>query len=115
MFNASNRAITLPAIAWQIILMMLQQPGWASTPRDIFVAGHLDEKLVLPAKPKPEKDGKLDPKKDAAWCAKPVKFELMGKEIDVIAKCVKKAIEATNVGAGRTAKQIVEAFLPDEC
>ena len=115
MSDKSNKTITLPAIAWAVILQILQMPGWANTPRDIYVAGSLDGKLLLPVKPKPNAEGRIDPAKDQAWSDKKVTFQLMAKEYDCIAKAIKAAIEKTNVGAGKTAKAVVEAFLPDEC
>lgn len=113
---SSNKTIVLPAIAWEVVRILLQQPGWANTPRDIFVAGSLDDKLNLPKKPAAEpKTGRPDPAKDEAWSKKPISFQLMAKEFDCIAKCVRSNIEKTNVGAGKTAKALVEAFLPEEC
>lgn len=113
----TNKTVTLPAIGWEIIRALLRDAGWCTTPRDIFIAGSIDTNLdtALPEKPKPGKDGKIDPKKDDAWSEKPVKVELMGKEIDVIAKALKAAVARGGMGAGKLAVQLVKEFLPEEC
>ena len=114
--SATNRTIKLSCLCWEVIRMLMMQPGWANTPRDIYQSGVLDEKLVLPKKPAADpKTGKIDPTKDAAWCDREVAFQLMGKEVDTIAKCLKANIEKANSGGGRIAKRLVETFLPDEC
>lgn len=114
MSSASNKKITLPAIAWEIVRIMVQQPGWATTNKDIVVAGNLDDRIALPEKPKPGDDGKIDPADDKAWSEQPVELELMAKEIACISKCVKHHVEKGALGGSKSNARIVAEFLPEE-
>lgn len=112
--SSENRTLTLPTLAWEIIRLMVQQAGWATTHKDILIAANLDDRIALPPKPKPGADGKLDPAEDKAWCEAPATIELMAKECAAITKCIQGALARGAFGGNKTSKAILEAFLPKE-
>lgn len=113
----TNQTLTMPAIAWHVLTILLNQAGWATTPKEIYVTGCLleSDKMKLPKAPEPDKAGKIDKAKDEAWSKKPFTVALMAKEIEVCMKCLKKAIEGAQFGPGKASKALVETFLAEEC
>jgi hypothetical protein len=112
-----NRKITLPAVSWKIIKELLNAPGWASTPRDITVAGRIDytDFFKLPPLPNAKDPSKpITPEQDRKWCDKEIEFELMDKQVEVIKKCLTHFIGQKNVNPSKYALKLVEAFVPEE-
>lgn len=106
------KAIALPAITWEVLRLMLDQPGWATTNREIITSCDLQDAIeaALPPKPTPP----ITPDADRAWSDKVVEIGFAPKEFAVLEKCARATIARGAVGGGKGGRAFVRAFWPEE-
>lgn len=105
-----NRKVKLPAIAWKMIRDLLNAPGWATTPKDIFVAGKMDDEGTIGLPHEPEK---LTSETDEAWCSTPVEIEISENQREAIKKCLLAHVSRGAIGANKWSWMALREFAPE--
>jgi hypothetical protein len=85
----------------------LSQPGWATTPKMIVVAGTLDANNTINLAPLPPT---LTPETEKAWAEVEVTVDLTENELEVIDKCIQVHISKGAFRATKYSKQLMEEF-----
>lgn len=103
----SNQKIKLPNRAWKTLKILLSQLPWAKTPKDILIAGKMEEidKIKLTEEPT---------KEDKVWDDTEVELELYPKEIEVCKKALNFSIINGNVAATKYAAKLITVFIGDD-
>jgi hypothetical protein len=112
-----NKKVTMPALSWKILKELLNAPGWASTPRDIVVAGRIDgtDFFKLPPLPNAKDPSKpMTPEQDKKYCEKELTFELMDKQCEVIKKCLQHFVGQKQLAPGKYGLALIEQFVGEE-
>jgi hypothetical protein len=100
--------ITLPTISWQMLTEVLGTPRWATTLKQYFIAGRMDEegRIAIPKYPTQP----VTPDIDLAWKQASFAFEFSAKEIEVIKVCIKFYIGQGAFPANQYAMALLLAF-----
>lgn len=106
---SNNKTIELPVLSWALLRNMLSQPGWAKTPKDLYIAGKLDASDKLNPEGGPGPGAK--PEENRAWNSSLVKHEYLGKEVDCVARCINTLTSEGKLGADRYVLKLIEAFV----
>lgn len=104
---SSNTTIEIPQLSLKILKTLVNQPGWAKTPKDLYIAGKIDADGKLETA---EVDPKATEEIAKAWAETPVKLELMGKEVDALKRCLTHNIAEGKLGATKYIYRMVDAF-----
>lgn len=111
-----NKKIILPALSWKILSQLMVAPGWANTPKDVYIAGRMDYTSFFKLPPVPnEKTPQvpLTPEQDKKWCDREIDFEFSVPQVEACGKCLKHFIEQKQVNPGKYAFRLLEAFVGD--
>lgn len=106
-----TRKITLPAISWQILIECLNSgSGWATTPKDIYIAGKMDEDNIINLPPQPAKKPPIKEEWDA-WNVIPIDVTLTQNQFAVCKKSIEVAVKKGIIFATKYASKLLLVFL----
>lgn len=106
--KSSNRKITLPQVCWKLVQDALREPGWATTPKMIVVAGTIDASDRIALAPL---QGAVTPETEKTWADKEVDIELMAKEIEVVAAAIQYHVNRGAFRGNKYSKRLIEEFV----